>query len=97
MKKIKIEVCVCTACVMNGSVNIMESVESLRDLREQMEDGFSTEPKSWIEIVTDKCLGGKSHEQDAPMVAINGEVFPKADAESVMARVIACVKENAEA
>ena len=36
MKKIQVKVCVCTACVMNGSVEIMESVESLRDLREHM-------------------------------------------------------------
>ena len=33
MKKIHVEVCVCTACVMNGSVDLMESVESLRELR----------------------------------------------------------------
>ena len=37
MKKVEVKVCVCTACVMNGSVEIMESVESLRHLREQME------------------------------------------------------------
>ena len=40
MKKIQVEVCVCTACVMNGSVDIMDSVESLRDLRQQMNDGL---------------------------------------------------------
>ena len=35
MKKIQVKVCVCTACVMNGSVEIMESVESLSDLPHQ--------------------------------------------------------------
>ena len=40
MKKVPVEICVCTACVMNGSVEIMEAVESLRDLRED-ERGIS--------------------------------------------------------
>ena len=50
MKKIHVEVCVCTACVMNGSVDLMESVESLRELRGQMEEGFMTEPQGELEI-----------------------------------------------
>ena len=58
MKKIQVKVCVCTACVMNGSVEIMESVESLRDLREQMEEGYTAEEHEVLEIATDKCLGG---------------------------------------
>ncbi len=97
MKKIQVEVCVCTACVMNGSVDIMESVESLRDLRDQMEDNSTRRSNELIEIVTDKCLGGEPHSQKAPMVAIDGKVFPKADAESVMAHIIECIKENTEA
>lgn len=42
MKKVPVEICVCTACVMNGSVEIMEAVESLRDLREEMSEGYPT-------------------------------------------------------
>lgn len=61
MKKIQVKVCVCTACVMNGSVEIMESVESLRDLREQMEEGYTAEEHEVLEIATDKCLGGLPH------------------------------------
>ena len=85
MKKVEVKVCVCTACVMNGSVEIMESVESLRHLREQMEDG---------DMITDKCLGGVSHEADSPMVEVNGKVFTKADSESVMSYIIDCFKEE---
>lgn len=43
---------------MNGSVEIMESVESLRHLREQMEDGDMIQGKRELIVATDKCLGG---------------------------------------
>ena len=75
MKKIQVKVCVCTACVMNGSVEIMESVESLRDLREQMEEGYTAEEHEVLEIATDKCLGGLPHQEDAPVIAVDDKVF----------------------
>lgn len=58
MKKVEVKVCVCTACVMNGSVEIMESVESLRHLREQMEDGDMIQGKRELIVATDKALEG---------------------------------------
>lgn len=95
MKKVQVEVCVCTACVMNGSVDIMDSVESLRDLRQQMNDGIEpVQPRGEIEVTTSKCLGDKPHQEDSPMVAINGKVFPKADAESVMSYIVDCLREE---
>lgn len=93
MKKVHVEVCVCTACVMNGSVEIMESIESLRQLREEMEDGYMIEEKHELEISTNKCLGDKSHEEESPMVSVNGKVFSNADSESVMSYIIDCFKE----
>ena len=94
MKKVEVKVCVCTACVMNGSVEIMESVESLRHLREQMEDGDMIQGKRELIVATDKCLGAVSHEADSPMVEVNGKVFTKADSESVMSYIIDCFKEE---
>lgn len=94
MKKVEVKVCVCTACVMNGSVEIMESVESLRHLREQMEDGDMIQGKRELIVTTDKCLGEVSHEADSPMVEVNGKVFTKADSESVMSYIIDCFKEE---
>ena len=99
MKKIHVEVCVCTACVMNGSVDLMESVESLRELRGQMEDDFRLNfLKHLLQMtqVTDipKCLGGVPHQEDSPVVAVEGKVFKKADAETVMAYIVDCVREN---
>lgn len=94
MKKVEVKVCVCTACVMNGSVEIMESVESLRHLREQMEDGDMIQGKHELIVTTDKCLGEGPHEADSPMVEVNGKVFTKADSESVMSYIIDCFKEE---
>lgn len=94
MKKVEVKVCVCTACVMNGSVEIMESVESLRHLREQMEDGDMIQGKRELIVTTDKYLGGVSHEADSPMVEVNGKVFTRADSESVMSYIIDCFKEE---
>ncbi len=91
MKKIQVDVCVCTACVMNGSVNIIESIESLRDLRDQLNDGLEAQlakRSGEIEVTTNKCLGGEPHPGKSPMVSINGEVFAKADSESVMSHII---------
>ena len=73
MKKIQVKVCVCTACVMNGSV---------------MEEGYTAEEHEVLEIATDKCLGGLPHQEDAPVIAVDDKVFRKADAESVMAYIV---------
>ena len=72
----------------------MESVESLRELRGQMEEGFMTEPQGELEITTNKSLGGVPHQEDSPVVALEGKVFKKADAETVMAYIVDCVREN---
>ena len=68
MKKIHVEVCVCTACVMNGSVDLMESVESLRELRGQMEEGFMTEPQGELEITTLNDMYLKKDELDVQLL-----------------------------
>ena len=88
MKKIQVKVCVCTACVMNGSVEIMESVESLRDLREQMEEGYTAEEHEVLEIATDKCLGGLPHQEDAPVIAVDAPAPRPAAAAPAMAFIV---------
>lgn len=96
MKKVPVEICVCTACVMNGSVEIMEAVESLRDLREEMSDGYPTENRGQIELTTNKCLGNHSHQESSPVVSIGGKLFEKADAESVMASIVEIFQQSDE-
>ena len=53
-----------------------------------------TEPQGELEITTNKCLGGVPHQEDSPVVAVEGKVFKKADAETVMAYIVDCVREN---
>ena len=36
MKKITVEVCACTQCVLNGAMHIIESIESLKKLKVQL-------------------------------------------------------------
>lgn len=96
MKKVPVEICVCTACVMNGSVEIMEAVESLRDLREEMSEGYPTERRGQIELSTNKCLGNHPHPENSPVVSINGTIFEKADAESVMASIVEIFQQSDE-
>ena len=52
------------------------------------------EPQGELEITTNKCLGGVPHQEDSPVVAVEGKVFKKADAETVMAYIVDCVREN---
>ena len=33
MKKLTVEVCVCTQCVLNGAMHIIESIEGLKKLK----------------------------------------------------------------
>ena len=36
MKKLTVEVCVCTQCVLNGAMHIIESIEGLKKLKTQL-------------------------------------------------------------
>lgn len=94
MKKIHVEICACTACVMNGAMDLMESVESLETLHDEMEDGFMTEPQGELEVVTNKCLGGVPHQEDAPVVSVDGKAFKRADADTVMAYIVEQIHSN---
>lgn len=43
MKSIRVVVCVCTQCIMNGAMDIIESVESLKKLKYEMRHGVKIE------------------------------------------------------
>lgn len=82
MKKLIVEVCVCTQCVMNGAMDIIESIESLKKLRVQLQ------LNAQIEIVTTTTLGNGTTAHSAPVVAINGEIIEHADSETIMSRIV---------
>lgn len=93
MKKIKVEVCVCTGCVMNGAPEILEAIESLQELKNQM-NPYEPEEESSLEVVTNRCLGGDNHHDKSPLVSIDGELFPRANSETIMSHLITKTREN---
>lgn len=82
MKKLTVEVCVCTQCVLNGAMHIIESIESLKKLKVQLR--MNTQ----VNIVTSSSLVEGKHADLAPVVRINGEIIEKATSETVMARIL---------
>lgn len=86
MKRLEVKVCVCTRCVMNGAMDIVEAVESLQKLKNQLRFNAS------VKVSANERLCDK--EQDAgasPLVMINGERMENATSEQVMARIISSV------
>lgn len=86
MKRVEVKVCVCTQCVMNGAMDIVEAVESLQKLKNQLRFNAS------VKVSANERLCDK--EQDAnvsPLVIINNERMEGATSEQVMARIISSV------
>lgn len=83
MKRLEVKVCVCTQCVMNGAMDIVEAVESLQKLKTQLRFGSS------IKVEANECLCDKADGDVSPLIFVNGERLEKATSEIVMSRVIA--------
>ena len=76
MKSIRVVVCVCTQCIMNGAMDIIESVESLKKLKYEMRHGVK------IQVETQVC----------PVVFVDGQQIEKATNEEVMTRILSIVR-----
>lgn len=89
-KDIKVEICVCTECVMQGAMDLMESVESLKKLKSELKfDGN-------ILVSMNKCIGEKKHGEKCLLASVNGEVIEQANSETVMEKVISIIKKDGE-
>ena len=82
MKRADVEVCVCTECMLNGSMDIIESIESLGKLKSQLK--LNTQ----IQVETSKCIGEAKHGNKSPVVSVNGKIFEKATSENIMSYII---------
>lgn len=85
MKEINVEVCVCSQCVMNGSMNIIDQIEGMNKLE------IGSPAHSHIKVTMSKMLGidnPEEHGKNAPYVWIEGEMIRKADSETVMDRIL---------
>ena len=88
MKKLIVEVCVCTQCVMNGAMDIIESIESLQKLKVQLR------LNAQIQVEMNKCLGNCKHSDIAPVVAINGVMVEHANCETIMSKIVAITSKD---
>lgn len=87
-KDIKVDICVCTSCVMQGAMDLVESVESLKKLKGQLDfDGN-------IQVEMNKCIGDKNHGEKSLVASINGKILERADSETVMEKVINIIKKD---
>lgn len=90
MKKITVEVCSGTQCVMMGAMDIVASIQSLSSLKQQIRLDRK------IEIVTTKCFGLCKQGKCGPFVRIDGHLLENADSESVMSNIISIVNNKGE-
>ena len=90
MEKLDIEVCVCTECIMDGAMDIIESIEQLKEMKEAMQEKYNTDME--INITPVKCLGEVKHGIHSPKVSINGQIFENTDSQTIMAEIIARMK-----
>ncbi len=81
MGKVVIEVCAGTHCSMMGSMDIVTAIESLVELKET---GIQCD----IDIQMTPCMGVCERGAFSPVVRIDGEVIMRAEAETIMSRLL---------
>lgn len=85
MKRITVKVCACTHCILNGAMDIVESIESLRLLRNQIRLNAK------IEIIANECLCDHKSGDKSPIVILDGELIKKATSEIVTEKIISSI------
>lgn len=68
---------------MNGAMDIMEAIESLKKLKVQLRMNAS------VNIVPCACIGEEHHGSKSPIVVVNNETIENATAETVMSKILA--------
>jgi len=82
MEKLEINVCVCSACVMQGAMDIIDSIESLNDIKD------ITNIDCELVINPVKCIGLPNHGKQSPVVQIGDTVITNANMETVMSYIM---------
>lgn len=90
MNRIEVKVCVCSECIMNGAMDIVESVESLQSLKAQLR------LKSKILVSANEVLCPKGDKECSPKVIINGEVFDHTNSETVAEKIVSMIARGNE-
>lgn len=92
VKTVEIKVCTCTQCVMNGAMDLEESIETLKGLAEELDESFDTDITLNVENV--KCLGEDKHGQCSPRVSIDGQLYDKMDSQTLMAEILSIISKD---
>lgn len=85
MNRIEVKVCACAECVMNGAMDIVDTVESLQSLKSLLR------LNSKVTVIANERLCPRGDVSGSPRVMINGEVFEKVDSETVAEKVISAM------
>lgn len=86
MKTIDVKVCACTACVMDGSMSLANSIEDMKRVKAQL--GIDAD----IKVEMCKCIGEPGHNDTAPVASVNGVIINKAKSEIVMEKITELAK-----
>jgi NADH:ubiquinone oxidoreductase subunit E len=82
MGNIVVEVCAGTHCTMMGSMNIIDAVHSLEELRQGMESPCE------IQVKAVPCMELCKQELQGPFVQVNGQLIHGAESDAVMAAIM---------
>ena len=93
METILVEVCAGTHCVMMGSMNIIDAVHSLEEIREDIGTPCKIEVKAVPCMKACKADTALEKKQ-GPFVKVNGKMIKQAESENVMAEIMKVCEEG---
>ena len=82
MGKILVEVCAGTHCTMMGSMDIIDAVHSLDEIRQELEDACE------VEVSAVPCMNLCKNDIHGPFVRVDGQLIQHAESEAVMAAIM---------
>ena len=82
MGKIIVEVCAGTHCTMMGSMDIIDAVHSLDEIRQALDDACE------VEVTAVPCMNLCKKEIHGPFVRVDGQLIQHAESEAVMAAIM---------
>lgn len=97
MKKVTIQICSCSNCVMSDAMGIGSAVNSLRKLEKQLEfkKGIFIEHTNYIPVENNgECSNKKMHTNLSPVVKVGDDIITEATTDVVMSAVVAHCKCN---
>ena len=90
MGKIVVEVCAGTHCTMMGSMDIIDAVHSLEEIRQGMENACE------VVVTAVPCMNLCKKSVHGPFVRVDNQLIEQAESEAVMADIMSrCQERNA--